>query len=275
MPNFLRTSFLAGLAALEKVLPLEFFELTQKDSVMYFAFAEDNRPDSPQRTETDMRFIDIRPFKRTYQIVDPDPMPGMGGGGGFKTLGELVQWQRHALNRTMQIEKRAAAGRKPDASTLDQLMAFETDLAASVRETAEGLIARGFDDVELFYRAETAMLAAVDSLSVDKWKNATLQTKDALKALIEARTNLQIQIMKNSDAARRSTDWRGRRRAAGRQVRQPFQADRACPEIGTLPTAPPTDCGSHRGRRRKSSKLNPTLGVRLESLTYGTSAFPG
>ena len=156
-------------AALEKALPLEFFELTQKDSVMYFAFAEDNRPDSPQRTETELRFIDIRPFKRTYQIIDPAPMPGMGGGGGFKTLGELVQRQRHALNRTMQIEKRAAAGRKPDASTLDQRMTFETDLAGSVRETAEGLLSRGFDDVELFYQAETAMLAAVDSLSVGKW----------------------------------------------------------------------------------------------------------
>jgi hypothetical protein len=66
--------------ALERILPLEHFELTQKDSVMYFAFAEDNLPDRPQRTETDMRFIDIRPFKRQYQLIDPDPMMGMGWG---------------------------------------------------------------------------------------------------------------------------------------------------------------------------------------------------
>ena len=189
-------------AALEKVLPLEVFELTQKDSVMYFAFAEDNRPDSPQRTETEMRFIDIRPFKRTYQVIDPDPMPAGMGGGNFKTLGELIQRQRHSLNRTMQIEKRAASGRTPDASTLDQLMTFEKDLAGSVREVAEGLIARGFDDVELFFQAETSMLAAVDSLSVGKWENATLQMKDALKYLIEARENLQITIFKNPDPAR-------------------------------------------------------------------------
>lgn len=189
-------------AALEKVLPLEVFELTQKDSVMYFAFAEDNRPDSPQRTETEMRFIDIRPFKRTYQVIDPDPMPAGMGGGNFKTLGELIQRQRHALNRTMQVEKRAVSGRTPDATTLDQLMTFEKELAGSVREVAEGLIARGFDDVELFFQAETAMLAAVDSLSVGKWENATLQMKDALKALIEARENLQIAILKNPDPAR-------------------------------------------------------------------------
>ena len=189
-------------AALEKVLPLEVFELTQKDSVMYFAFAEDNRPNAAQRTETEMRFIDIRPFKRTYQVVDPDPMPAGMGGGNFKSLGELIQRQRHALNRTMQIEKRAASGRTPDAQTLDQLMTFEKELAGSVREVAEGLIARGFDDVELFFQAETAMLAAVDSLSVGKWENATLQMKDALKYLIEARENLQIAILKNPDPAR-------------------------------------------------------------------------
>ncbi len=187
-------------AALEKVLPLEFFELTQKDSVMYFAFAEDNRPDSPQRTETDMRFIDIRPFKRTYQVVDPDPMNGMNMGQRLKSLEELIQRQRFGLNRTMQIEKRAVAGRKPDATTLDQLMTFETELAKNTRETAEGLALRGVDDVELFFQAETSMLAAVDSLSVGKWENATLQMRDALKFLIEARDRTNSQINKNPNA---------------------------------------------------------------------------
>ncbi len=188
-------------AALEKVLPLELFELTQKDSVMYFAFAEDNRPDNPQRTETDLRFIDIRPFKRTFRVIDPDPMNGMGMGSGFKTLEELVQRQRFGLNRTMLIEKRASFGQKPDAVTLDQLMQYETELAKFTREAAEGLLARGVDDVELFFQAETAMLAAVDSLSVAKWENATLQMKDALKFLIEARNNLALAIRKNPNAA--------------------------------------------------------------------------
>lgn len=189
-------------AALEKVLPLEVFELTQKDSVMYFGFAEDNRPDKPQRTETDMQFIDIRPFKRAYQVIDPDPMNGMNMGQGLKSLEELIQKQRFGLNRTMQIEKRAVAGRRPDATTLDQLMQFETELAKNVRDTAQGLESRGFDDTELFYQAEAAMLAAVDSLSVGKWENATLQMKDALKALIEQRDRTLEFILKNPDAAR-------------------------------------------------------------------------
>ncbi|MEK6257423.1 MAG: DUF4175 family protein [Planctomycetota bacterium] len=207
-------------AALEKVLPLEFFELTQKDSVMYFAFAEDNRPDQPQRTETDMQFIDIRPFKRTYQVFDPDPMNGMGMGTELKSLGELIQRQRFALNRTMQIEKRAASGRKPDATTLDQLMQFEKELAENVRDTAQGLEARGFDDTELFYQAETAMLAAVDSLSVGKWENATLQMKDALKALVEQRDRTRFAIMKNPDPARLAA-LRQFDRAQAQKLRRP------------------------------------------------------
>lgn len=190
-------------AALERLLPLEHFALTQKDSVMYFAFAEDNRPGMPQRTETDMRFIDIRPFKRTYQIIDPDPMPGgMNNGPGLKSLEELIQRQRFGLNRTLQIERRALAGRTPDAVVLDQLMKFETELAGNVRDTALGLEARGFDDTELFYQAESAILQAVDSLSVGKWENASLQMRDALKFLIEQRDRTLETIRKNPDAAR-------------------------------------------------------------------------
>jgi hypothetical protein len=184
-------------AALEKVLPLEVFELTQKDSVMYFGFAEDNRPDKPQRTETEMRFIDIRPFKRTYRVVDPDPGNMMGMNQGLKTLGELIQRQRFALNRTMLIEKRANSGQRPDATTLDELMKFETELAESTRALAERLDSLGFPDTEVYYQAETAMLAAVDSLSVGKWENATLQMRDALKFLIEARNGFELLIRKN------------------------------------------------------------------------------
>lgn len=208
-------------AAVEKILPLELFEMTQKDSVMYYAFAEDNRPDAPQRVETELRFIDIRPFKRVYQVIDPDPMPEQPrGGAALKSLEELIQRQRFAVNRTTQIEKRAAVGRMPDAPSLDQLMEFEKDLATSARETAQGLEARGFDDTELFYQAEAAMLQAVDSLSVGKWENATLQMRDALKFLIEQRDRTAEVINKNPDRARLS-EVRAFDRKQAQKIRRP------------------------------------------------------
>ena len=35
-----------------------------------YAFAEDNYFDKPRRTSTPLRFIDIRPFMRQYQMLD-------------------------------------------------------------------------------------------------------------------------------------------------------------------------------------------------------------
>jgi hypothetical protein len=52
------------------VLPLEDQQVSFQDGVTYHAFAEDNHPDKPQRTTTELQFIDIRPYKRTYQLLD-------------------------------------------------------------------------------------------------------------------------------------------------------------------------------------------------------------
>jgi hypothetical protein len=54
----------------ETILSLENHQLDFPDSITYYAFVEDNHPAHPQRTTTDLQFIDIRPFKRSYQIVE-------------------------------------------------------------------------------------------------------------------------------------------------------------------------------------------------------------
>jgi hypothetical protein len=187
-------------ATLEKTLPLEHFELTQQDSIMYYAFAEDIKPTSAQRTETDLRFIDIRPFRRTYRALDAaDGMPSGNQGPQLKTLEELISRQRYALNRTIQTSRKFQRSQQADLSGIDNLIKFEGELAKSTRELAEGLIARGIDETELLFQAETAMLAATDSLSAGSYDTATLQMRDALKNLIEGRNRLQVFIMKNRD----------------------------------------------------------------------------
>jgi len=55
-------------AVCEGTLLLENLELTPTDAVTYYAFAEDNFPGQARRTETELRFIDIRSFKRIYKI---------------------------------------------------------------------------------------------------------------------------------------------------------------------------------------------------------------
>lgn len=185
---------LTAQAMLERLLPLEHFELSQKDSVQYFAFAEDNRP-SPQRVETDIRFIDIRPFRRTYREDDGEAEEGMPG-RRLKFLEELIQRQRFALNRTVTFEKRANVGRAPDINGINSLIAFETEIAQSTRDLADFLISRAFDNGELLTQAESAMRQAVDSISVSNWEIASEQMRDALKLLIEQRERAAVLLAK-------------------------------------------------------------------------------
>ena len=55
---------------LPSTLMLEGHSLSHQDAVTYFAFAEDNYFGEPRRTTTELRFIDIRPFKLAFQLLD-------------------------------------------------------------------------------------------------------------------------------------------------------------------------------------------------------------
>jgi len=54
-------------AWLEGVLQLEDFAVTETSAVMYYAYVEDNYPGKPKRIESDLRFIEIRPFLRIFK----------------------------------------------------------------------------------------------------------------------------------------------------------------------------------------------------------------
>jgi len=54
----------------DAVMFLEEHGLTFQDAVTYYAYAEDNYFDAPRRVSTELRFIDIRPYKRSYEIVN-------------------------------------------------------------------------------------------------------------------------------------------------------------------------------------------------------------
>jgi len=166
---------------------------------MYYAFAEDIKPGQPQRTETDLRFIDIRPFRRNYRVLDlPE---GMGQVRQFKALEEIIARQRSALNRTIQLNRQQKHTGQPDLPATDALIKLEGELAQATRDFAEGLLQRGIDETELLFQAETAMLAAADSLSAGNYDAATLQMREALKYLIEARDRLEIAYLKNRNRA--------------------------------------------------------------------------
>src|SRR5262249_2367636 len=80
-PNAGGESATQRTADLEAVLPLEDLAVTPRDSISYFAYAEDNAPGEKRRIESEVRFLDIRPFRRIIHIPQQDG-GGIGGGGG-------------------------------------------------------------------------------------------------------------------------------------------------------------------------------------------------
>ncbi len=186
-------------ARAEQVMMLEQFLLTQKDCVAYYAFAEDSRPDAPQRTTTELRFIDIRPFLRTYRLVDPgEPMPGRERDLIF--LDEVIARQRFNLNQTMRLETRSKA--RLDLAQVEKVAAFENKLATQTHDLADFLIGLGVDGAAILSQAEEAMLSAVDSLNGAKFPTAISQMRDALRFLMEARNTVQLALFKQPRAVR-------------------------------------------------------------------------
>lgn len=57
-------------------LYLERHQLNYQQGLTYFAFAEDNHPAHPHRAVTELQFIDIRPYKREYQLLESGQQPG-------------------------------------------------------------------------------------------------------------------------------------------------------------------------------------------------------
>src|SRR5947199_1934663 len=89
------------LFPLSSVLMLEKHRLTYQDAVTYYAFAEDNYFGQPRRTTTPLRFIDIRPYKQEFQVVDQQGMPCCSS----VTLEELIHRQRHGLALAFQAQQ--------------------------------------------------------------------------------------------------------------------------------------------------------------------------
>jgi hypothetical protein len=187
-------------AKVEQMLLLEQFLLTQKDCIAYYAFAEDCRPDAPQRTTTELRFIDIRPFQRIYRLVEPgDPMPG-GPRRELIFLDEVIARQRFNLNQTMRLETRSKV--RIDLAQVEKTAAFQNKLATQTHDLADFLIGLGVDGAAILSQAEEAMLSAVDSLNAAKFPTAVNQERDALRFLMEARDTVQLALIKQPRAVR-------------------------------------------------------------------------
>ena len=178
-----------------ETLYLEKHKLDFTDAITYYAFVEDNYPPRPHRVVSELRFIDILPFKQDYQWCE-----GEAGGScnGSVSLEELIARQRVNLNRTFALERETVGGRRGRG----RLARFERELHAATAEFAEGLAAIA-GPIPALDEAVAAMQSASSSLDAKDLTSARPHEEAALKGLIGARQNLR-KILKQSSSSQAS-----------------------------------------------------------------------
>ncbi|PAY21547.1 hypothetical protein CKO51_00310 [Rhodopirellula sp. SM50] len=204
---------------LAELLPLESFDLSERDYIAYYAYAVDNRPWGNHRSESEVRYIDIRPLRQFYQEIDP---PGGNDGAGSRVLvrlDEIIRRERFVINRTRKLV-RGGTDMAAQLGTIDRLVENQSELADLTRFLAEFFISRGNDDVEALNQAEAAMLQAADSLAAGSLDLALVQEEEALRSLAEARRTLEIVLTK-----RMSLSQQQALRRLARQLQQKLRRD--------------------------------------------------
>jgi hypothetical protein len=175
------------------ILYLEKYKLSFTEAITYHAFAEDNYPPTPHRVESELRFIDILPYKQEYQLVE-----GGGTCSGSVSLEELIARQRVNLNRTFASEN----DQPIEDGTARRLARFEEELATETAAFSDGIKAIA-GPIPALENAVIAMTLATESLSAKNLARARPREESALKGLISARQNLR-KLLKQSSSSQAS-----------------------------------------------------------------------
>ena len=163
-----------------ETLYLEKHPLDYKGAITYYAFVEDNFAPKPHRVVSDLRFIDILPFKQDYEFVE-----GEGScNGSSVSLEELIARQRDNLNRTFALERQQPV----DTAAAKRLARYETELHAATAEFAQG-IAQMAGPVPTLEKAVEEMQAAATALDGKEVASARPREEAALNGLIASRHN--------------------------------------------------------------------------------------
>lgn len=201
---------------LDALLMLEDHDISYPEAISYFAFAEDNYFGKPRRTVTPLRYIDIRPYKMSFQVVDAQ---GGACNACSVTLEELITRQRQNLSNTFAMQDEA----QPPKAGTQRLLTYQKEILDGTNEFHMGLVARGLSAPSL-EKAVQKMEEAVASLEVPELPAAVTKEQRALALLIDARKNLR-QILKQSNSqsasACRKFDRRQRQKLRMPEKKQP------------------------------------------------------
>jgi len=187
-------------------LYLEEFKLAPGDVVAYYAVARDAR----QTAQTDIFFMEVRPFEREYRQAQS--AGGMGGEQGEGDESNLVQRQKEIIAATWNLlREQARAG--DDIATLADIqkrLQQQTEMLAT-RMERRALAALNEEFTALaqnLRKAAQAMGPAAQQLAARKLREALAPEQKALQYLSRAEASYrQIQVASGSS---RSGGSRGR-----------------------------------------------------------------
>ena len=226
-------------------LPRKAHARLQRRAITYYAFVEDNHSPTPHRVVSDLRFIDILPFKQDYQLVK-----GEGSCSGTSvSLEELIARQRDNLNRTFALERETTVG---DAAA-KRVARNQAELHAATDEFAQGIAAIA-GPIPALEDAVAAMQSATAALEKKDIRTARPREEAALKGLIAARQNLR-KLLKQSASSQAgavaSSTASNPRNSAGRRPRKTSRNLR--PSKKTCVSWP----AASRSSRKRSQRQNP------------------
>ncbi len=207
-----------------ETLYLEKYSIDYTGAITYYAFAEDNYPPKPHRVVSELRFIDILPFKQDYQLAERNE--GGSCNGSSVSLEELIARQRENLNRTFALERETSV----DDAAAGRLAKYEGELHAATAEFARG-IAQIAGPIPALEEAVTAMQSAATSLEAKDLSAARPLEEAALKGLISARQNLRKKLNQNSSS--QASACRKFDRQQAQKLRRP-PADQAKQQLAAL-----------------------------------------
>jgi hypothetical protein len=190
-----------------RLLAAEELGVKPGDVIAYYARAWDvGRGKRPTRAQSDMFFLEVKPFSEEF--VAAQSQAGAGGGGGSAQIEALISAQKEIISATWNIERRSGSG--VSADDLKRIAAAQSDL----RQRVEQLAARANRGRGRFRPPERlapqmprqtprapssdpmaaaleAMSRALQQLEAQKTKDALPHEMAALNGLLEAQAEVR------------------------------------------------------------------------------------
>ncbi|RYD23220.1 MAG: hypothetical protein EOP88_05015 [Verrucomicrobiaceae bacterium] len=174
---------------------LEAFPLTIRDNVRVFAWATDHKPRENARGVSKLRGVDIKPFKRKWQMLKGEGgMPPISGEDLVK-VDQLIKTQREILSDAFT----AIQGPPPSTETAKGFGDRETKTQQDARKLHAAVLEEGqwpADDVSLLYAASSQMGESANAWYTVRHQMGFDRGDAALSSLLELRKNLLTLLIK-------------------------------------------------------------------------------